>query len=134
MRLGVISDPVITRRSIRPADRFMIIATQGLWKYLVPECAVEKVATVMRKFAKDPRRAERAAIVLIKEAMRFWDKRGHGDRDGIACTVVMLPVFGVSAPLPMGGTIALTPDQQRRMRERELRRSMECLSSLSNLG
>lgn len=97
--LGVIADPVIGRRVLTDEDKFIILASDGVWEYVMNDMAVKWVDACFNKFKEDERVAEKAVIALMKFAMKFWRNEGNGYRDDIGCTVVSLPCFGMKKRL-----------------------------------
>lgn len=61
---GVISEPEFTERKLTPTDKFLVIATDGLWEFIDNE---ETVAMVVN--GGDPKTA---VDVLVKEANVRW--------------------------------------------------------------
>ena len=92
-RLGVMPDPVVTHRKLHKTDRVLILATDGVWEYITSEMAVRFVELTLGRFKDDAHVAEKAAIVLMKFAMRFWQNESRDYRDDISCTIVRLPPF-----------------------------------------
>jgi serine/threonine protein phosphatase PrpC len=46
---GVIHEPEITHHRIKPEDRFMIIASDGLWEFISSQKAVEIVGEMLER-------------------------------------------------------------------------------------
>lgn len=77
---GVISVPAVTSHSIQAADKFIIIASDGLWDVVDNQEAVDFVASAGKG---------RAAKVLIKQAVALWNNgRGSSVRDDISVVVL----------------------------------------------
>merc|ERR1719190_24363 len=66
--LGVIAEPVITQHQLQPQDRFMLIATDGLWDTLGNDQAVRMAAKYL------DRNLHQVALKALFEAVR----RGEG--------------------------------------------------------
>eukprot|EP00429_Kryptoperidinium_foliaceum_P091674 CAMPEP_0176200134 /NCGR_PEP_ID=MMETSP0121_2-20121125/8906_1 /TAXON_ID=160619 /ORGANISM="Kryptoperidinium foliaceum, Strain CCMP 1326" /LENGTH=380 /DNA_ID=CAMNT_0017538995 /DNA_START=1 /DNA_END=1143 /DNA_ORIENTATION=- len=62
--LGVIAEPVITVHQLRPEDRFMLIATDGLWDSLGNDQAVRIAATYIE------RNLQHVAVKALLETVR----------------------------------------------------------------
>ena len=62
-RIGVIADPEVRRRELGPADRFAVLATDGVWEFVSNQEAVDLVAAV-----PDPQRA------CVELMLRAWDR------------------------------------------------------------
>ena len=58
-RIGVIADPEVRVRDLGPDDRFVILATDGVWEFINNQEAVDLVASI-----GDPQRA--AAVEVIR--------------------------------------------------------------------
>ncbi|KAK1293065.1 putative protein phosphatase 2C 34 [Acorus calamus] len=67
---GLISEPEVTRRSISHRDKFLVLATDGLWDVISNEEAVQIVAS-----APDRRKAAKR---LVECANRAWKRKRRG--------------------------------------------------------
>ncbi|CAN1219767.1 Probable protein phosphatase 2C 73 [Linum perenne] len=67
---GLISEPQVTLRHISSNDRFVILATDGVWDVISNQEAVEIVSSV--------RDQSKAAECLVKAAANRWRKRRKG--------------------------------------------------------
>ena len=94
-RLGITSTPETASITLGMRDKFLILATDGVWHYVGSEQAADRVWAVLCKFEDHPKRAEFAALALIRLAMKFWRNEDGGLRDDISATVVVLPCFPV---------------------------------------
>lgn len=83
---GVIADPDFKAVVLTPEDRFLVIATDGLWEVIDTE---EVVNIVARK--ADRNSIEEAADDLVNEAHMRWRKMGDSV-DDITVLVVVLEV------------------------------------------
>jgi len=63
-RIGVIADPEVRVRDLGPDDRFVILATDGVWEFINNQEAVDLVASI-----GDP---QRAAVELTFRAYERW--------------------------------------------------------------
>ena len=82
--VGVSSEPEITCYKLKPEDKFLIIATDGLWEMLDSQAAVELVGAELKTGVSD-----RSCSQLIKEATIRWEESGHRV-DDITVIVVFL--------------------------------------------
>jgi len=90
-KYGVIADPLIARFEIEPAsspdgdgDRFLIVASDGVWEFLSSQEACEIVAS-------EPESATKGCAKLVQAAAQRW-KRSEGNyRDDITAIVARLP-------------------------------------------
>ncbi|XP_074567403.1 putative protein phosphatase 2C 34 [Curcuma longa] len=67
---GVISEPQVTQRIISNKDRFVVLATDGVWDVISNEEAIRIVSA-----SKDPRRS---AQRLVGCAIRAWRRKRRG--------------------------------------------------------
>lgn len=91
---GIIPTPTVSTRTITPSDRFIVLASDGLWEFLPNEDVVMVVATLMKmgKSATD------AARFLIAKAALAWRNEEGDYRDDV--TVIVLYLKGLLAVLP----------------------------------
>lgn len=78
--VGVISTPDIVTRDLVPEDRFMILATDGVWEWLTCDEAVEIVAGCSN--------LEVGCKKLVQAARQKWRAAGDGYIDDITAIVV----------------------------------------------
>ncbi|KAL8274435.1 hypothetical protein Esti_001595 [Eimeria stiedai] len=83
-RVGVISEPEVSVVSLSPSDKFLLLATDGVWEFVSNEEAVR----ILRPFveARDPAGGCEA---LVKKARQRW-KEEDGAIDDITCLLVIL--------------------------------------------
>lgn len=84
--VGVISDPVVTTRTIQDKDDFMILASDGVWEFLSSQDAVNIVGEHL-----ETRGATKACQALIEAAAARWHDEEGKYRDDITAIVVKLP-------------------------------------------
>jgi serine/threonine protein phosphatase PrpC len=93
---GVIPDPDITTYTLDDQDKFLILASDGVWEFIDDNTVVAMVEHWLGVHAGDPRAAEHAAREVAREAMQIWALEEEGGyRDDISITVVQLPCFEV---------------------------------------
>jgi len=87
---GVTCSPDIVHHALRtPPDRFIILASDGLWKVLDNQSAIDFVQrTLAREHAADPagamlNNAQAAAHALVQEALRL------GSQDNVTVIVIV---------------------------------------------
>jgi len=91
---GIIPMPTVSTRRIAQSDRFVVLASDGLWEFLPTEDVVEVVGNLM----KMGKTATQAARFLIAKAALAW-KTEEGDyRDDISAIVIYLE--GLASVLP----------------------------------
>lgn len=85
-RVGVIAEPDVCEYEIGEKDKFLILASDGVWEFIENQEAVNLVNRNIRYGAHT------ACQMLIEEAEKRW-KIEEGDyRDDITAIVVMLPI------------------------------------------
>jgi serine/threonine protein phosphatase PrpC len=94
-RIGVIADPEVRRRVISPHDRFVILATDGVWEFVNNQEGVDLVAALVR----DP---QRAAVELIVRAYSRW-LANETRTDDITAAVIVFD----GAPTPASAKASL---------------------------
>ncbi|KAL8443353.1 hypothetical protein Emed_006877 [Eimeria media] len=83
-KAGVISEPEVSVLSISPADRFLLLATDGVWEFISNAEAVQIVRPFVE--ARDP---EGGCDALVRKAQQRW-KEEDGAIDDITCLLVIL--------------------------------------------
>mmetsp|Transcript_17931 Transcript_17931/g.41042 ORF Transcript_17931/g.41042 Transcript_17931/m.41042 type:complete len:154 (+) Transcript_17931:122-583(+) len=99
-RVGVCAEPEVKEVRLSTDDRFLIVATDGLWTFIEPQEAAEVVWREMRHVdtssasfgGGDQGGATLAAERLIQLARERWYLEENDLRDDISCVVVGLPV------------------------------------------
>ena len=66
-QVGVVSDPEIYEMTLGSDDKFLVIASDGIWEFLPNDQIVEMIVPYWE--AKDP---EGACIALIEESVKHW--------------------------------------------------------------
>jgi serine/threonine protein phosphatase PrpC len=85
--LGFSATPELTRHELQPDDRFIIVASDGLWELIDSDLAVEIVGAMY----EGGQPAQLAALALITAAANRWFVlEGFGYRDDITCVIVFL--------------------------------------------
>jgi serine/threonine protein phosphatase PrpC len=81
--VGVISDPEVIFRRLCPEDKFIILASDGVWEHIDSQ---EAVGIVSKYF--DDNREDDVALALVAEAAKKWNKDEYVD--DITVVVVFL--------------------------------------------
>ncbi|KAM3139175.1 hypothetical protein pb186bvf_008773 [Paramecium bursaria] len=81
---GVIAEPEILEFTTQPSDKFIVIASDGVWEYLTNE---EVMQVVIPYYEKE--NIDLAADRVVAESIAAW-KRHSLSRDDITCVVVYL--------------------------------------------
>lgn len=89
--VGVIATPDTARYNISNKEKFIILASDGVWEYVTDKQAVRFVEASLRVNAKMVDRAELAATYLVNIANKHWVNEGNGYADDISVTVSLLP-------------------------------------------
>ena len=84
--VGVIPQPDVTQYKVEEGDKFMIIASDGVWEFIESQEAVEIVHLNIDKGA------EEACKALIDTATERWKEEEGDYRDDITAIVVKLPL------------------------------------------
>jgi hypothetical protein len=109
-RIGLTHAPEITRRALQPSDRFLILASDGVWEFIDSALAVEIVGALY----ESGQPAQLAALSLITAAANRWYAcEGQCYRDDITCIVVYLDEL----LLPTGTASSSPTASDRRPRE-----------------
>ena len=84
--VGVNAIPEITEMNLVEADKFMILASDGVWEFISNDQAVN---IVMPHYNNNS--AEKAAEALIREAMKRWQEEDTSI-DDITCIIIFLNI------------------------------------------
>ncbi len=82
--VGVIAVPEITEWTLSENDKFIILASDGIWEVMSSKEAVD----VVFPFYKEGN-AEKAAQTLVREASERWEINEHMV-DDITCIIIFL--------------------------------------------
>ena len=83
--IGVTSDPEIVTRRLKTNDKFIILASDGVWEYTSNQEAVD----IVSKFWEE-NRIEDAAVALVSDAVKRWKKEEYVD--DITVVIIFLSV------------------------------------------
>lgn len=83
--LGVTSDPDLTTTRLSKDDKFLILASDGVWEFLTNQEAVQ----IVGEFAEE-RDPGKGANALVREAQRRWTALDGGMVDDITAIVAYL--------------------------------------------
>lgn len=84
--LGVFAEPEITETEVRPEDRCILLASDGVWEFMSSQEAI----SLVQRFSND---ASAACKALIMEAAWRWKKEEGNYRDDITAIVCFLPAI-----------------------------------------
>lgn len=84
--VGVNAIPEITEMNLIEADKFLILASDGVWEFISNDQAVN---IVMPHYQNNS--AEKAAEALIREAMKRWQEEDTSI-DDITCIIIFLNI------------------------------------------
>lgn len=99
-KYGVIADPDIKQFELSPppptsphsdGDRFIIVASDGVWEFITSQEACEIVASI-------PTSASKASAALVQEAAQRWKDIEGNYRDDITAIVAYLPFTRADEP------------------------------------
>jgi protein phosphatase 2C family protein 2/3 len=88
---GVIAEPEIFERDIEPEDKFVVMASDGIWEFLPNEKVVKIINRELKK--EGDRSAMTACESLITSAAKRWQQEEGGYRDDITAVLLRLPCF-----------------------------------------
>lgn len=100
-RVGVTPEPEVTDRPIGASDKFIVLASDGVWEFLSNDDVVTLVHSVLRKGG--PSAAVSACESLIARAANKWQANEGDYRDDITAIVLSLPCFSLQPPSSVGG-------------------------------
>eukprot|EP00347_Sterkiella_histriomuscorum_P002767 403366879 len=86
-RVGVIAEPEILELDLCKDDKFIVLASDGVWEFLQNEDVAEIVLPFFEK-----RNAEGAAEALVRESYLRWRKEEEDIVDDITCVIIFLDV------------------------------------------
>ncbi|CAM9234569.1 unnamed protein product [Choristocarpus tenellus] len=93
-RAGVIATPEVTLRELQPEDRFIIMASDGVWEFMDNQEVVDLTQSELYFGGKN--NAAHACRAIISAAAGRWRDNEGAYRDDISCVVISL------AALPQG--------------------------------
>ena len=82
----MIADPEVLEMNLSESDKFIIIASDGVWEFLSNDDVVRIVEPFYLQNS-----AEKAAEALIKEALKRW-KQEENVVDDITCIIIYLSI------------------------------------------
>ena len=88
-KLGVLGEPDIYEYVIGEEDKFVIVASDGVWEYLSNEDVMNIVKEV---YLDSDDKAEEACELLVKNATDAWKRENSNTIDDISCVILFLNV------------------------------------------
>jgi len=85
--VGVNGEPEILELDLCRDDKFIVIASDGVWEFLENE----DVAKIVAPFY-EMKNAEKAAEAVVRESYLRWKREEEGIVDDITCVIVFLDV------------------------------------------
>jgi len=82
--VGVIAEPEILELNLCEQDKFIVLASDGVFEFLTNEDVISIVAPHYKNNS-----AEKAAEALIRESLRRW-KKEENVVDDITCIIIFL--------------------------------------------
>ena len=86
-RVGVIAEPEILELDLCKDDKFIVLASDGVWEFL----SNEDVAAIVLPFF-EKKNAEGAAEALVRESYLKWKSEEDDIIDDITCVIIFLDV------------------------------------------
>ena len=88
-KLGVLGEPDIYEYTLNEDDKFIIVASDGIWEYLSNEDVMDIVKEV---YDNSEDKAEEACEILVKNATDAWKRENTNTIDDISCVILFLNV------------------------------------------
>lgn len=86
VEVGVISEPEILEMNLTEDDKFIVLASDGVWEFL----SNDEVARIVYPHYLN-NSAEKAAEALIRESLKKW-KTEENVVDDITCIIIFLSI------------------------------------------
>jgi len=86
--VGVIAEPEVTQFDLDPEDKFMIMASDGVWEFIGSQEAIDIVSAKLDEGCN----CTEACQELIEQASQRWVEEEGDYRDDITCIVVNFPL------------------------------------------
>lgn len=86
-RVGVNAEPEILELDLCKDDKFLVLASDGVWEFI----SNEEVANIVMPFF-EKRNAEGAAEALVRESYLKWKQEEEDIIDDITCVIIFLDV------------------------------------------
>jgi len=86
-RVGVTAEPEILELDLCPDDRFIVLASDGVWEFL----SNEDIAKIVLPYY-ECKNAEKAAEAVVRESYLKWKQEEDDIIDDITCVIVFLDV------------------------------------------
>ena len=84
-KIGVLPNPEFSSRDLTDEDKFIIIASDGIWEFISNE---EAVSIILPFYARN--NSSEASNTLISEAISRWRRKESGTIDDITCIVIFI--------------------------------------------
>jgi serine/threonine protein phosphatase PrpC len=94
--VGVIAEPEVKQFELDAEDRFMILASDGVWEFIYSQEAVDIVAKSLR----EGNTVTQACQELIEQAAQRWAEEEGDYRDDITAVIVKFPLAYITGPQP----------------------------------
>lgn len=88
-KIGVICEPDIYEYTLSKEDKFIVIASDGIWEYMNNDDVMNIIISVYEKGGD----GITASVELCRAAEEKWNQNGSKTRDDITCIVVFLNVY-----------------------------------------
>ena len=85
---GVSSQPQIKEYRINHRTKFLVVGSDGIWKYL----SNEDVMNTIKDIYENEGNAEEACDILVKKASNEWKKENNKTMDDISCAIIFLNI------------------------------------------
>ena len=86
-RVGITAEPEILELDLCPDDRFVVLASDGVWEFL----SNEDIAKIVMPYF-ECKNAEKAAEAVVRESYLKWKQEEDDIIDDITCVIIFLDV------------------------------------------
>jgi serine/threonine protein phosphatase PrpC len=86
-RVGVTAEPEILELDLSPEDKFIVLASDGVWEFL----SNDQIAKIVMPYF-ECKNAEKAAEAVVRESYLKWKEEEDDIIDDITCVIIFLDV------------------------------------------
>lgn len=86
-RVGITAEPEILELDLQKDDKFIVLASDGVWEFITNEEVAQMVAPFF-----ETKNAEKAAEAVVRESYLRWKKEEEGIVDDITCVIIFLDI------------------------------------------
>lgn len=97
-QLGVISEPDFTQVELTPEDKFVIVASDGIWEFLSSQKVSTRQCVEMVGRLWEEGEEEGATEVLVTEAVAAWRRTSTQQEDEVVDDITVVLCFFTQSP------------------------------------